>query len=64
MDRTHSTLTALLLDPFLTLDEAQREACAVSHAVAPRAEPSSLRRVLRSRPVSVPANQVAEPIEA
>ncbi|VTT99173.1 unnamed protein product [Gemmataceae bacterium] len=64
MDRTHSTLTALLLDPFLTLEEAQREACAVSHAVATRAEPSTLRRVVQSRSVSVPANQLTEPIEA
>ncbi|WP_439627870.1 hypothetical protein [Gemmata sp.] len=64
MDRTLSTLTALLLDPFLTLEEAQREACAVSHAVAPRAEPSTLRRVVRSRRAIAPATLEAEPIEA
>lgn len=64
MDRTHSTLTALLLDPFLTLEEAQREARAVSHAVAPRAEPSTLRRLVRPCRSTVSTVPQTEPIEA
>jgi len=43
MDRTIDTLTALLLDPFLTHDEAQREAAATYRRV-PKSEPSTLRR--------------------
>jgi len=44
MDRTMATLTALLLDPFLTSGEAEREAAATDYA----AEPSTLRRGPRS----------------
>ncbi len=43
MDRTLATLTALLLDPFLTSGEAEREAAATFHAT----EPSTLRRTQR-----------------
>jgi hypothetical protein len=40
MDRTLATLTALLLDPFLTVGEAEREAAAHRFAVpAPSAMP-------------------------
>ncbi|MBA4186409.1 MAG: hypothetical protein C0467_00175 [Planctomycetaceae bacterium] len=44
MDRTLATLTALLLDPFLTSGEAEREAAATRHAT----EPSTLRRAPRT----------------
>jgi hypothetical protein len=49
MDRSSiDTLTALLLDPFLTSDEAQREAAATYRRVPSRSEPSTLRRSARS----------------
>lgn len=51
MDRTQSTLTALLLNPFLTHEEAEREAVAISYTVARRVEPSVLRRDPRPRRV-------------
>lgn len=44
MDRTLATLTALLLDPFLTSGEAEREAAATYHATVP----STLRRTPRT----------------
>ncbi|MCE9566252.1 MAG: hypothetical protein K8U57_29875 [Planctomycetes bacterium] len=49
MDRTIDTLTALLLDPFLTHDEAQREAAATYRRVPTKSEPSTLRRSARTR---------------